>query len=294
METVVVTGASGFVGRRLLPRLVELGLNVVAIARSSEPSDLPRGVRWHSADLLEPGSYEAALTGASVVIHLAAVTGKAWPSAYQRGNVDATRALLGASERAGVSRFVLVSSIAAKFTDRRFYPYAESKIAAEQAVRGSSLQTTIVRPTMIFGRGSPVQSSMERLARLPIVPVFGDGRTRVQPVDVDDVVLLLAELARDPSAPGGLIELGGPRVQTMDELVVQLRKAGGLAAGAPLLHLPLGLLRYTLALVERVLLPLLPFSAGQLASFANDGTAEPSPELTRLLPHPRETPAATA
>lgn len=293
MDTVVVTGASGFVGRRLLPKLVEQGLNVVAIARSAEPSGLPSGVRWLRADLLDPSSYEASLKGASVVIHLAAVTGKAWPSAYQRGNVDATRALLTASERAGVARFVLVSSIAAKFSDRRFYPYAESKIAAEEAVKGSSLQTTIVRPTMIFGRGSPVQSSMERLARLPIVPVFGNGRTRVQPVDVDDVVLLLAELARDPSA-SGLIELGGPRVQTMDELVVQLRKAGGLTPGATLVHLPLGLLRYTLALVEKVLLPLLPFSAGQLASFANDGTADASPTLARLLPNPRETPEATA
>jgi nucleoside-diphosphate-sugar epimerase len=87
------------------------------------------------ADLAEPATYRDALTGAQTVVHVAATTGKARPAVYERNNVQATRALLEASAAAGVARFVFISSIAAAFPDRRYYPYAESKIAAEAAVR---------------------------------------------------------------------------------------------------------------------------------------------------------------
>src|SRR5688572_3274827 len=176
MKTAIVTGAAGFVGGRLVARLSADGAPVVAIGRSPAPANLPHGVRWVLCDLLDPAGYEDVLRGAGTVFHLAGITGKAWPRDYQRNNVDATQALLGASERAGVEHFVFVSSIAAKFSDRRFYPYAASKIAAEALVRASSLRSTIVRPTMIFGEGSPIQASLEKLARLPLIPVFGDGR----------------------------------------------------------------------------------------------------------------------
>ena len=197
---IVVTGASGFVGSRVVERLATPGTEVVAIARSEVPPGLPANVRWVRADLLEPTGYGAALSGADAVIHLAAVTGKAWPRQYERNNVEATKVVLGACERAGVRRFVYASSIAVKFGDRRFYPYAASKVAAEEAVRASSLETTIIRPTMIFGAGSPVEAGLAKLARLPIVPIFGDGRTRVAPIHVEDVVATVVAAAQDGTA----------------------------------------------------------------------------------------------
>lgn len=278
-------------GSRLISRLSGQGDEVVAIARSPAPTGLPGNVRWVVADLLEPASYEGALSGAHTVFHLAGITGKARPSEYQRNNVDVTRALLDACVRAGVGRFVFTSSVAATFSDRRFYPYAESKIAAEAAVRASPLATTIVRPTMIFGAGSPIQASLERLARLPLIPVFGDGKTRVQPVDVVDVVRVLAGAGADSAAVNATLDIGGPRVLSMDQLITELRTLQGLG-NARLLHLPLGLLRWTLAGLEKLgLLPLLPFTAGQLTSFANDGMAPASELAARLLPAPVNVPA---
>jgi NADH dehydrogenase len=274
MSTFVITGASGFVGRCLLEFLVNRGERVVAISRKPQPQDVVAPSRWVVSDLLQPDTYQAELESGSSVVHLAAVTGKAPAEEFVRGNVTATRLLLEASQRANVGRFVFVSSIAARFSDRRFYPYADSKISAEEMVRRSLLRTVIVRPTMIFGCGSPVRASLARLAGLPVIPIFGDGSIRVQPIDVTDVVRVLADLAQQSSEVSGIVEIGGPRTYTLEELLLSLRV--GNHRSAPVVHIPLEFTRRLLALVEKPLLSVLPFTAGQLASFANDGVARGS------------------
>jgi nucleoside-diphosphate-sugar epimerase len=179
MNAIVVTGAGGFVGGKLVARLRAAGEAVVGIGRGAEPAGWPEGVIWVKADLLDPAGYEAALSGAKCVVHLAAITGKARRAEYMRGNVEATRALLGACARAGVQRFVFVSSIATTFAQRQSYHYADSKIAAERLVRAAPIAWVIVRPTMILGPGSPIEESLGKLAGLPVSPVFGAaGRCR--------------------------------------------------------------------------------------------------------------------
>jgi NADH dehydrogenase len=284
LSAIAITGAAGFVGRRLTALLHERGEEVLAIARGPQPEGWPAGSTWLRADLLQPERYEEALKGADCVIHLAALTGKARPKALWRDNVEATEALVGAAARAGVGRLVLVSSIAASFKDRRYYPYAESKIAAEAAALASGVPTVIVRPTMILGAGSPVEANLGKLAGAPIIPMFGDGKRLVQPVDVEAVALLLAGLARDPEGASEIIEFGGPETLTMKDLLARLRDTSGKVGAAKFLHLPLSLIRHSLALVEGPLFALVPFTAGQLASFANDSVAAPHPIAARLAP----------
>jgi nucleoside-diphosphate-sugar epimerase len=294
MSTIVITGAGGFVGGKLVARLRDAGQTVVGIGRGAQPANWPEGAAWVKADLLDPPSYEAQLAGAKCVVHLAAITGKAKRAEYERGNVDATDALLRASVRAGVERFVFVSSIATTFADRRSYHYADSKIAAEALVREAPIASVIVRPTMILGPGSPIEGSLGMLAGLPVSPVFGDGRRMVQPVDVEDVVDALCALARGTTPASGVIELGGPERYDLRELYARLRSAKG-AAGAPkFVQLPLGLTRWGLSLVEAPLLPVLPLTAGQLATFANDGVATPHEAHAQLMPNARRAPRAVA
>jgi NADH dehydrogenase len=290
VSTIVVTGAAGFLGRRVLAELKARGDRVVAIDRVATAADGGDGTTWVVADLLDASSYETALDGASVVLHLAAITGKARPEAYRRVNVEATEALLAAAKRAGVERFVLVSSIAVAFPDRRHYPYADSKAAAEALVRASGLGWTIVRPTMILGSGSPIQAALGRLARLPVAPMFGNGQRLVQPVDVADVARLLAGVAHEPDAAGATLEVGGPASYPMTELFARLRAHDGVSGPARFLHLPVKPIRALLALVEGPLLPVLPLTAGQLAPFINDSVAAPHPLLDRLLPGCAESP----
>jgi uncharacterized protein YbjT (DUF2867 family) len=270
MARVFLTGGSGFLGRQVQSALVGRGHEVTALARNGDG-----GPGVVSGDLLTPSSYRDALTGADVVIHLAAVTGKARAADYARVNVDGTRMLLEATASAGVSRFLFCSSIATTFPDVSGYPYAESKRAAEALVQASGLSTTIVRPTIIAGAGSPVMAKLTTLARLPIVPLFGGGHNRVQPIAVADLAELVVDLVDNDQFAGEILEIGGRDVLTLRELVTRLRATANLSPGRTV-NLPMSVLVPTLGLLERLVGPALPITVGQLATFRFDGVARPN------------------
>jgi len=274
-RSILITGASGFLGRSLLEQVVGIGDRVVCFGRTRPATT---GIEFRQGSLLQAGDCRRALEGCDTVLHLAAVTGKQKPEEYFRVNTEGTRVLLRAAKDAGVRAFLYVSSIAAKFKNRFPYPYAESKRKAEDLVRAGGLPWTIVRPTMIFGSGSPVQQGLKGLALLLVVPLVGDGRVPVQPVFVDDAARIIADLR----AGGQTIEIGGPEVLTMEQLLMRMRQAAGIT-NRRLMHLPLGPIAACLAAVEPLLRPLMPVTAGQLASFGNAGTAEPDPFVTARL-----------
>lgn len=273
MSRFFLTGSGGFVGSRLLERLAAMG-DVVCLDASGTPD--ARGARTITGNLLKPDDWRGALAGCDTVVHLAAVTGKAPAKVHFDVNLRGTEALLDAATAAGVRRFLFVSSIAVRFDDIRHYPYALAKQRAEAAVRGSGLGHVIVRPTMVFGPGSPVQKGFAALAGLPISPVFDGGRARVQPIDVDDLAGLIADVVRTDPFEGATLEFGGPDVLTANELVGLLRKAAGRGAGGRL-SVPTAPLRPLLSLLERIDPRLAPFTVGQLCTFRFDGVAEPNP-----------------
>ena len=269
-----VTGASGFVGRRVLALAGQHFSRVIAVARA-ELAELPAGVELVREDLLSSATpWERALAGCDAVIHLAATTGKATPAEYERGIVETSARVAAAAQRAGVRHFVYVSSIAVRFNDQAHYPYAHSKASAERAVRASGVPATIVRPTIVAGPGSPVMQGFATLALAPVTPVFGDGQKRVAPIHVDDLAEMLVEIAASAPATEP-IELGGPEAFTIDALLSGIRAARGRGA-ARLLHLPFAPIRSLLAALEPALRPVLPLTAGQLATFANEGLPAPS------------------
>lgn len=272
---VLVTGATGFVGARLLPRLLARGHHVVAYGRRA--ADLPAPHRAVVADITDGSALAAAMAGADVVLHLAATTGKASAAEHHRTIVEGTRAVVEACQRAGVPRLVAVSSIAADFADLRDYPYGRAKRAAEDLVRASGVRACLVRPTAIFGPGSPVQRGLAGLAGAPVVPVIGPGTTPLQPVHVDDVAEALADLVDDPSVDGETIDLGGPEAVAVGPLLHRMRRAAG-RPPAPTLRLPAVFVIGPLRLAERLGLGgVLPVSAGQFSSFVHSGAARPHP-----------------
>lgn len=277
-RSVFVTGASGFVGRTLLPALVRGGHGVVALDRSGTlAAGASAGVSVHRGDLLAPDTYTEALRGCDLVVHLAAATGKASAAEHQRVNAGGTAALLDACRAAGVPRVLFVSSIAVTFEDQTGYHYAVAKAAAEQAVQRSGLRSVIVRPTMVFGAGSPVEAGLSKLALLPVVVVPGRGRVRVQPIHVDDLVACLVEIVERDLFDGRVVEVGGPDVVAIEDLLLAIRAARGGGPGR-VLHVPLSLFRAPVLAAEWAgLAAVLPVTAGQLASFGNEGTAVASP-----------------
>jgi nucleoside-diphosphate-sugar epimerase len=279
MARIFVTGGGGFVGREVVRTLLSRGHAVAGLVRSSA---LPPGAEPVHGDLLSPESYRQALTASDSVIHLAAATGKADAARHTLVNVEGTRGLVQAC--AAARRPVLfVSSVAVQYPDHSRYPYAAAKAAAEALVRESGTAFTIVRPTIVAGPGSPVLSGLARLASLPVVPVFGDGKTRVQPVDVEDVASVIADLVDAGRHAGETIGIGGPEVLTIEAMMLALREAAGRGSGR-VVHLPLSLVLPALAAGERITGGRLPLTVGQLSLFRYDGSVAPHPVVDARKP----------
>jgi NADH dehydrogenase len=284
-STLFITGATGFIGSHLLARLDPRGFETVfCLSRRGANAAAPaahHNVRLVAGDLFDAAAYASALASADTVLHLAAATGNAPASEHFRVNAQGTRFLVEQSRRLGVQRFLYVSTIAVRFADLRHYPYAQSKREGEAAVRGSGLPYTIVRPTIVLGRGSPIGRRLHALASGAVTPIIGRGSVRIQPIDVDDLADCLLSIMVSQRFDNEVLELGGPDVLSMLSLLTRIHQRRYQRAPR-VLHLPFRPLRSALALAER--LPIrLPVSAGQLAPFANDGVAQ-SNDLARGQP----------
>lgn len=223
--SVLVTGASGFIGGRLAERLAtEEGARVTGTGRTFKDESRLRsaGVEIARADLRDTAEMARLCEGKAVVVHLAAwlQRGSGGDAEAYAINVDATRALAEAASRAGVRRFVLVSSVAAYGlppvdTIDESVPvdvaqpdlYGRSKALGERAVlevaARSSLSLSIVRPAMVYGPGSPGWTvQMLRLVQKGVPVIFGDGQGHAYPVYIDDVVDMLMLAATRPEASG--------------------------------------------------------------------------------------------
>jgi nucleoside-diphosphate-sugar epimerase len=276
-NSLFVTGCSGFIGRHLLRKLdFNAYENVYGLSRTADESALNlshrRNFQVIRGSLFDGDRYARYLGSSYAVIHLAAVTGKARPEEYFKVNAEGTEYFIGQCARAGVQNVLYVSSIAAKFPESSYY-YAQSKRRAEDAVRSSRLRYSIVRPTMVIGKESPILASLSRLARAPVVPIFGDGRARIQPIDVDDVVVALLSIVDGGIFGGETIELGGPEILTIHDFIMKIRQSHNNKHSRSL-HIPLKVLVPVIAFMERRFFGAAPFTVGQLSSFSSDGVAE--------------------
>ena len=238
---LLLTGATGSIGSRLLPLLLEQGEDVRCLVR--EPRRLGHrrvDVQIALGDLGEmsdPYLVRQALRGVDTVVHLAATIRDQPPHRIEELNGLATVRLLRAAERSGVRRFVFFSALNASATQRtRFF---RAKWLAEEAIASSSLQTTIFAPSIVYDDSDPWVTLLRRFSFLPVMPVSGEGKARFQPIWADDAArCVTAALARDG---GQRYELVGPETLTYDDMSDLVSRA----AGRPrtIVHLPLSLVR---------------------------------------------------
>lgn len=287
--TLFITGAGGFVGNHLLAKLdtskyrkiycLELKHENVQLP----PSPPPENIVVIEGNLLDPSTYQEILKEADSVIHMAALTGKANPGDYFKVNAYGTMLLLDRCKEAGVKNFLFISSIAVAFKNKHRYFYAHSKEQAENYVKNSGLNYTILRPTMIMGKGSPVFEGLSRPAGLPVIPVFGKGDTLIQPIYVEDMAKALRQIEETSRYDGETLEIGGPEKISIEDFMIRVARALG-KENPHVLHLPVGPIAFFLSLLEPLVYGLLPVTVGQLASFRNDGTAEDNSLSAKLIP----------
>jgi uncharacterized protein YbjT (DUF2867 family) len=238
---LLLTGATGSIGSRLLPLLLESGVDVRCLVR--EPRRLgERRVDVQIAlgdlgEMSDPYLVRQALRGVDTVVHLAATIRDQPPKRIEELNGLATVRLLRAAERSGVRRFVFFSALNAAAAQRtRFF---RAKWLAEQAVSSSPLQTTVFAPSIVYDHSDPWITLLHRFSFLPVLPVSGSGDAAFQPIWAADVARAVTASLAGEMAPR--YELAGPETLTYDEMSDLVSRIAG--RPRPLVHLPLGLVR---------------------------------------------------
>ncbi len=241
---ILLTGATGTVGSALLARLTAADEPVRCLVR--EPRRLgDQRVRVQIAlgDLADPPSFRHALRGVHTVVHLAASIRDQPRASIEELNAMATLRLVRAAERAGVRRFLFFSALGASHHSRtRFF---RAKALATEAVEASALETTVLRPSIVYAPRDPWLTLLERFSYLPVVPVSGSGRARYQPIWAEDVAAAVMTALRTERPPRQRrFDLAGPETLTYEDIVgVTLRS---LRRRRRLLNLPLPLVRRSL------------------------------------------------
>ncbi len=271
---ILVTGGAGFVGQRLIRRLVDEGHSIRTLIRPSERTPrLPHGVAVQAAisSLGDVRGLRAALVGVETVFHLAGVDWLEPSDSFRATETDGTRNLLEAAQDAGVRRLIFLSHLDA---DRAAaFQALKAKGIAEEFIRQSSLDYTILRSSLAFGPGDHFTTGLAKLmAAVPrVFPLPMDGKTLVQPIWVEDLVSCLAWCLEDSETIRQTIEIGGPEHLTLRHVAeLILQKMGIQRRFIPLrpsyMRLAISLLRSTR--------PKLPVSAYWLDYLAADRICE--------------------
>lgn len=237
---ILVTGAAGFIGVRLVHRLLDDGHEVVALVRTPR-GELKRprpGLEVVPGDMTDRASLERAVAGCRVVVHLANATAVTDWERARAINVHGTRTLLEAAKRAGVGRVVFTSTLSALREKRG--PYGQTKLEAEVVVRQSGLPFVILRPSLVYGaHGIGLVANLAAYLRgLPAVPVIGDGRTELDPIHLDDVNEVIVQCLTRDDVLGRAYDLLGPDRVTFDQFLDRLSAEIGVKR--PYVHLPGG------------------------------------------------------
>ena len=261
---VLITGGTGFVGRYLCAELAERGHDVTALARSPDASDLPEAVAVERGDVTDRGSLDFA--GQEVVVNLVALSPLFDPKGektHESVHLGGTRNVVSAAEDAGVSRLVQMSALGADASGPTEYIRAKGK--AETVVKESSLDWTIFRPSVIFGDGGEFVSFTKKLTPPVVAPMPGGGKTKFQPIWVEDLAPILADAVEDDSHTGEIYEIGGPEVLTLAE-VAKLSRGGNVT----IIPVPMALAKVGMTAAGPV--PFIPFGPDQARSLEFDNT----------------------
>ncbi|MEO8586441.1 MAG: NAD-dependent epimerase/dehydratase family protein [Acidobacteriota bacterium] len=250
---VLLTGATGYLGEKLLPRLIASGRKVRCLLLPTDeknpsrlyPCEVIRG------DLSDPKGLDSIMEGVEAVIHSAALMPPGDSEQIRKVNVGGTAALLKIARSRGVRRFVYLSAVSAIYPIKN--AYGRSKAEAEALVAASGLEFTILRLTMLYGEGGGFHFAklVELMEKIPLFfPVLGPGLARLQPVFLDDAVRAVEIALTSQAAVGRTLDVSGASVVTFNELVDAVAAAMGRRRIR--LHAPLWLCRIAAAAAERL------------------------------------------
>jgi uncharacterized protein YbjT (DUF2867 family) len=270
MNRVTVFGGTGFVGRRVVRQLS--GSRATVRIASRHPGQAEGdNVEQIVADAHDERSVEAAVAGADGVVNAISLYVEHGGDTFHSVHVEAAARIARAARQAGIKRFVHLSGIGADAASPS--PYIRNRGEGEAAVQAAFPGAVVIRPAVMFGAGDAFLTTILGLLRtLPAYPLFGNGRTRLQPVYVDDVAAAIAQILRQAQRPYPIYELAGRRVYSYEELLRTIARTAGLRP--VLVRIPFAFWDAVAGLAE--LLPRPPLTRNQVELMQIDTTASDS------------------
>lgn len=277
---VLVTGGTGVVGASAVTALLQRGHTVRLLSRhaAEDVEQWSQGVHAWPGDVASAATIAGAADGCDAVLHLVAIVEEHPPeSTFARVNVEGTRNLLREADRAGVRRFVFVSSLGC---ERGNSAYHRSKKEAEELVRGFAGDWRIVRPGAVYGPGDEHLAVLLRMMRtLPAIPVIGNGEQRFQPIWHGDLAEALVVIVERDDLSRRTLDVAGRELTSQNDLIERMRRLTGRSPAAipvPELATSLGLKALDLLGID------VPFNEEQL-TMLRDGIAIPDDSRNALI-----------
>jgi len=249
---ILVTGGTGFVGGYLIRRLRQEGLPVRTLARHPDRAQPLKdlGVEVVLGDISKKVSLERSAEGIERVIHLVGIIQETPGVTFRGVHVEGTRNVLEAARKAGVRHFFHQSALGTRPGAKS--EYHRTKWEAEELVRQSGIPYTILRPSLIYGPGDGFTIRLSEMLKLvPVMPVIGSGKSRVQPVYIDDVVSCIIKAVTSDAFLNEIYEVGGPDQLTYEEVTKAIAEAMGIKR--PAVHVPLFFMKPIARTLETVL-----------------------------------------
>jgi len=251
---ILITGATGFVGKHVATRLLADGHNVTCLVRNDGSEAARRlqkiGAGLSRGDILDTESLAAAAAGVDAVVHLVGIIFQRRGASFDDIHRQGTLNTVTAASKAGAKRFVHMSALGTG--PGAASAYHHTKWQGEEVVRLSGIPYTIFRPSVIYGPGGEFINMLVRQVRmLPVIPVIGNGRYRMQPVWVEDVAACFSQALQKPETVNRVYEIGGPQPLSYNEMIdVICRVMGRRRLKA---HIPVPLVRPVAWLCERLM-----------------------------------------
>jgi uncharacterized protein YbjT (DUF2867 family) len=250
---VFLTGATGFVGRNMLKRLLAEGHSVRALVRDPQKANISarEKVELVAGDVAEGTGLAQGMQGCDAVVHLVGIIVEKGKNTFERVHHIGTRNVVEAAKRTGIKRFVQMSALGARADGPAAYQVTKWK--GEEEVRRSGIPYCILRPSLIFGEGDGfVTQMMETMRSAPLFrPVPGDGNPKFRPIFIDDVTACFANTLKAEAATGHTIEIGGADELTLNAVLAEISQCAGVRK--PAIHIPMPLMLAGAAVVESFL-----------------------------------------
>lgn len=284
---ILLTGATGFIGSRLLRDLLAAGHEMRCVSRNPPNPERP-DCQWLRLDFarMQEADWLPHLQGVDAVINLVGVFRQSARARFDSLHVDGAGTLFRACVAAGVRRVVQVSALGA---DRRAATaFQRSKHLADRELLGLPLDACVALPSLVFGEGGVSSQQFITLASLPLLPLPAGGRQRLQPIHLDDATEALQRMVEAPpgTLAGKRLALVGPQALSLREYLLALRQGMGLGGRPWRLWLPAWLMRALARLGDLRPRALLDSAAWSMLQRGSGADAAPLIRLLGRVPRP--------